>query len=133
MMSRLTVLFAGLLLGVLSMSMSLEAPRPPRNVQFGPNIMLGRPSNYEPAIAVNPLNPNNLVAAFFDPGRDICRSAFTIDGGGTWSTGGLPPQSSNGKICGDPSLGADLLGNFYYAYINNSGDLEVAKSADGGQ
>ncbi len=72
-MTRLSVplrfpltLSGGLLIGVLSLSSTLAPSQPPRNVQFGPNIMLGGTGSYEPAIAVNPLDPDNLVAGFFE-------------------------------------------------------------------
>jgi hypothetical protein len=121
-----------MLIALLFTGSALGAPQPPRPVQFGPNIMLSGASNFEPAIAVNPLDPNNLVAGFFDS-RSNCHSVFTTDGGQTWTAGGAPPQPNGGKICGDVSLAADLLGNFYYGYVNFQGNLEVAKSADGGQ
>ncbi len=116
---------------------------------FGPNIQIsdehisGRLiSQTEPTIAVNPANPQNLVAGFHDlfpKTQDfVCRVAFTIDGGSAWKLAGATPLETSGDFCSDPALAADANGNFYYAYLDiNFGsqrsDVVVAKSTDGGQ
>jgi hypothetical protein len=63
-------------------------------------------------IAINPLNPLNLIAAWNDygPGRS-CGLGYSFDGGGTWSTSwlrGVTPDGGNPLFdygAGDPSVG----------------------------
>ncbi len=116
---------------------------------FGPNIQISDEhiprrliSQTEPTIAVNPANPQNLVAGFHDlfpKTQDFaCRVAFSMDAGVTWTLGGVTPLETSGDFCSDPALAADLSGNFYYAYLDiNFGaersDVAVAKSTDGGR
>ncbi|HEV8337111.1 MAG TPA: sialidase family protein [Candidatus Polarisedimenticolia bacterium] len=121
------------------------------SVQFGPNIRLGGFGNrqVETSIAANPADSRNLVLGFMDTfpagsdPRQTCQSAFTTNGGATYTLGGTSPlqrlPTATGIACVDPSLTADLAGNFYFAYLNfNLGlpvpaDLFVAKSTDGGR
>ena len=125
---------------------------------FGPNIRLtGFDQSYvnavnqrEPAIAANPRDPNNLVTGFFDryptTQDPICGVSYSTDGGRTWNPGGATPVIPGSFLtCGDPSLSADLDGNFYYAYISGHGNRRgwgatgvkynvfVARSTDGGR
>src|SRR5712692_1613369 len=118
-------------------------------VKFGNNIMLSDEhfanrliSQTEPSIAVNPANPNNLVAGFHDlfpKTQDfVCRFTFTTDGGSNWTRGGATPLQTSGNFCSDPAIAADASGTFFYSYLDiNFGaqhsDVDVAKSTDGGQ
>ncbi len=99
-------------------------------------------SQTEPAIAVSPANGDNLVAGFHDlwPGiqDNVCRVSFTTDGGAAWTLGGATPLQAEGNFCSDPAIAADAGGNFYYAYLDINfggvrGDVDVAKSTDGGR
>jgi hypothetical protein len=59
------------------------------------------------------------------------------DGGHTWHSGFVPaaPDSYFGLApitAGDPALGVDRQGNFYYVGINNPG-IQINKSTDGGR
>src|SRR3989441_5098791 len=130
---------------------SLAPAKGPRNITFGPDgvVFPGQSSKLgqvEPGIAVNPADPLNLVAGFFEypsPLKSVpCRFAFTTDGGVTWSAGGSVPLQTQGDFCADPSIAADATGNFYYAYIDDSPgkgqsvgntNIQVAKSTDGGR
>jgi hypothetical protein len=99
-------------------------------------------SQTEPAIALSPADPGNLVAGFHDLfprlQDSVCRVSFTTDGGTTWTLGGATPLQAEGNFCSDPALAADADGNFYYAYLDINfgavqGDVSVAKSTDGGR
>jgi hypothetical protein len=58
------------------------------------------------------------------------------DGGNTWTSGFIPPPVNGTCTAGDPSVGVDRQGNFYYAHLacNASRNLGIAvsKSTDGG-
>jgi len=75
----------------------------------------------ETAITVDPNNTQHLMATWNDftnapfpnPGY-----GFSTDGGVTWQTGILRPDSTNGYDNGfDPSCAFDKLGNAFYVYI----------------
>jgi hypothetical protein len=118
----------------------------PVPITFGPNIQISGDQSYakridqqEPSVVANPRNPAHAVTGFHDQYPTIqdatCRTAVTFDGGATWTLGGIVPRISAGDVCADPSLAADLDGNFYFGYLNYEGPdfrIAVAKSTDGG-
>ncbi len=96
----------------------------------------------ETAICFNPLNPDNLVACFndFRLGDFGVGYGFSTDGGNTWVDNII--TSDTLIVAGDPSIVADLNGNFYIgmmaAYETTSGSgsdagMYVARSTDGGR
>src|SRR5262249_17471059 len=73
----------------------------------------------------------------------LVQTAWTIsgystshDGGKTWTSGFIPPAAGSTFTFGDPSLGVDQAGNFYYATLGDDGHnhltIQVNKSTDGG-
>lgn len=81
----------------------------------------------EVSIAVNPLNPNNIVVGFNDiispttPFRAIPSYAYSTDGGATWTYGGgLPRGTLTFEPFCDPWLAFDSSGYLYYVAL--SGD-----------
>jgi hypothetical protein len=90
----------------------------------------------EPAIAADPINPLNLVAAYMDMGDPVLTvrthvfmgHAWSRDGGLTWQSARLPVRESQN----DPSLVADRQGNFYLATLDFQFRLLGWKSRDGG-
>ncbi len=85
----------------------------------------------EMTIAVNPLNPDNLIA-----GANINIYYISTDGGYSWAEGALTSQYG---VYGDPCVIFDSLGNAFYAHLSNPIEGEwldrivVQKSTDGGQ
>lgn len=65
----------------------------------------------EPSIAIDPTNPNNIVA-----GSVIDFVHYSNDGGNTWNTKKL---TSEFGVWGDPVLVADSKGNFYYFHLSD--------------
>ncbi|HKQ96462.1 MAG TPA: sialidase family protein [Candidatus Polarisedimenticolia bacterium] len=92
----------------------------------------------ETTLVINPTNPQNLFAAWRDlrAGRAGIGYAASFDGGVTWSGGIVDDPAAD--IQYDPSVAADLLGNFYLAYGVDTpppvilSKTLVVKSTDGG-
>lgn len=79
-----------------------------------PNIRVSQPSSTDPnetSIAINPLDPNNLVA-----GANIRYYYYSTDGGYTWIQGNL---SSPLGVWGDPCVVFDLNGHCYFGHLSN--------------
>jgi len=69
----------------------------------------------EPSIAIDPTNPDRVVAASVLNGYH-----YSTDGGRSWTTGIL--ESSYG-VWGDPVVLADWKGNFYYFHLSDPSGL----------
>jgi hypothetical protein len=96
----------------------------------------------EPSIAVNPLNPQQVVAAF----QDNAHIAYSTDAGRTWqlATGIEPPDY---RVSGDVSvtyddqghaiicyMAFDRLGTYsYWGHNSSKNGLHIRRSMDGGQ
>ena len=96
----------------------------------------------EPSIAVNPNDPNQIVAAF----QDNAHIAYSMDAGKQWqlASGIAPP---NWRVSGDVSvtydnkghaiicyMAFDKLGSFnYWAHNSSRNGLHIRRSLDGGQ
>ena len=97
---------------------------------FGRNIVVTY--NDSTGIHVTP-NPNG-------PGLVTDRvllSGFSAsnDGGQTWKSGYMPPAANGSQTFGDPSVGVDRHGVFYFANLGASAThsaIQVNKSTDGG-
>lgn len=128
------------------------------NIGAGSNQGCVTPQN-EPAIAINPTNPSNIVVGMndyrlccVDDGEGRLRNdgggfaSVSLDGGKTWRSVILPglTKLSGGKgpfaftsSAGDPSLSFDSNGVLYYANMefsrtNPMSLVSVSKSKDGG-
>src|SRR6516162_5100369 len=131
----------------------------PRN--FGPNVLVNQnclnvtdptlqgraQAQNETAIAQNPLNPRQMVAGFNDyrRGDGTCGTAFSGNGGSSWTDSTLPNGFTRGgnfggvarqywQAGGDPSVAWDSRGNAYYAcqvfmrpgFVTNNPDTSSA-------
>ena len=65
----------------------------------------------EPSIAINPLNPNNIVA-----GNVMDAYHYSFDAGKTWVSKKLVSKQG---VFGDPCIVADKEGVFYYLHLAN--------------
>jgi len=66
----------------------------------------------EPSIAMNPNNPNIIVA-----GSVINYFHVSADGGLTWNTQSLVSPYG---VWGDPNIQVDNMGNFYFTHLSNT-------------
>ncbi|MGA9115745.1 MAG: sialidase family protein [Bacteroidota bacterium] len=95
---------------------------------------MNNPSSTDPeevSIAINPVNPLNLVA-----GANLHYYYSSTNGGLTWTQGTL---SSTYRVWGDPVVVFDHLGNTYFGHLSNPPSpgywidrIVVQKSTDGG-
>lgn len=98
-------------------------------VTNGNNIDVSNYPGYqgETTIAINPLNPLNMIAGSNNLGPNGFTNAFyTFDGGQTWIA---VPLGQNG----DPGVAFDNQGNAYFTYIDSNFGIGVKKSTDGGK
>lgn len=107
------------------------------------NVQLNRDATSqlqnEEQIAINPTDPDNMVAVWrdFRLGYRKVGWAYTFDGGETWTEGGLIPETHYAQQS-DPGITADSDGNFYAIVLSYTGSttqpngLIVLKSTDGG-
>ena len=72
-----------------------------------------RPGNFsEPSMAINPLNPSQVLAVFQVPATAV----YSEDSGENWQfASGTAPE--NYKISGDVSVSYDILGHAFLCYI----------------
>jgi hypothetical protein len=69
--------------------------------------------------------------------RFLSGYSVSNDGGKTWNSGSMPPIAGSIFTFGDPSVGVDRKGNFYFAGLGANAALQttiqVNKSVDGGR
>ena len=96
---------------------------------FGRNIVVGY--NNSVGIHVSPSGPGLIVDRV-----QISGYSASNDGGQTWKSGFLPPSHNASQTFGDPSVGVDRRGVFYYATLaadsTGRGTVQVNSSKDGG-
>jgi hypothetical protein len=96
---------------------------------FGKHVVLGYNNSAGLHVIPNPSGPGLIVDRV-----QLSGFAASGDGGQTWTNGFLPP-SPNGQTFGDPSVGVDRHGRFYYATLaadEAHGTIQVNSSIDGG-
>ncbi|HVQ34878.1 MAG TPA: sialidase family protein [Candidatus Bathyarchaeia archaeon] len=103
------------------------------NVDGSGSNIVGDAAN-EPSIAVNPLNPSNLVIAWrqFDSIASNFRQAgwaYTFDKGQHWT---FPGVLTPGVFRSDPVVDADGHGVFYYQSLKGNFLMDTFTSTNGG-
>jgi hypothetical protein len=115
-----------------SMALPTSAAAQPIPANFDASAMHGNEA--EDAIAVNPVNPSNVVTMSTLP--DVVSGLFegvSFDGGKTWTRQVIGTGAPLGEICCDEQLAWDRYGNLWMTYlVNTSGNVLVAVSTDGG-
>ena len=114
----------------------LRAAATPVNVDISQRHL----NESEEAIAVNPVNPRNIVTVTNVGHREAGLTAgmfegVSFDGGKTWTTKLIALGSGDplGDSCCDPSLSFDSHGNLFMTYLYQTEDqVPVALSTDGG-
>jgi hypothetical protein len=97
---------------------------------FGKNIVVGYNNSAGLHVIPNPSGPGLITDRV-----QISGFAASSDGGKTWTNGFLPGSSGTTDTFGDPSVGVDRHGTFYYANLaddNVHGTIQVNSSTDGG-
>ncbi len=122
------------------------------DVPLGPDVLCNQDqttqAQNEPSIAVNPTDPNHIIATSNDyrlrvdppPEHDVRAGYYvSFDGGNTWPGDGIIDISTipNTFAAGDPSIAIHDIHNVYYSYIafnrsTDDGGVAVSKSTDGG-
>jgi hypothetical protein len=137
-LALVTIILAASILRVHAQEQNLP-PAPQRFV----TTVTPKPGFFtEPSIAVNPLNPQQVVAAF----QDNAHIAYSTDAGRTWqpATGIEPPDY---RVSGDVSVTFDdqghaiicymafnRLGTYsYWGHNSSKNGLHIRRSMDGGQ
>ena len=112
---------------------------------------LYRNSETEPYIAVNPVNPDNMIAGWHQDrwsngGAQGTLAAYTFDGGFTWGIAGIPFSRCAGGAPGstgdfarasDPWISFGPDGTAYFMALvfnteNGENGMSIARSQDGG-
>jgi hypothetical protein len=123
---RISIVIAAALVLTSSVDVSNQSrlPRAP-----GAHIVTITPSGQsgsEPAIAVNPKNPNQVVGAA--GGR---WAAYSTDGGRTFTP--VQPAGEEGRAGGDVSLAFDDKGCVFLSFLSIANGIWVRRSPDGGR
>jgi len=114
---------------------------------FGTNVDASHEcgSQSETSIAINPVDPQNVIVGSNEIQRLPMRAMYSTDGGATFTGVDLPlplPRTNNGFDYGsDPGVAFDSAGHAYYSYIVvffsaggaiNGTEMAVTHSTDGG-
>ena len=97
---------------------------------FGNNVLVGYNSSANQPLVLNPNGTRSFVHRFL--------SGYSVshDAGRSWASGFIAPEPGSPFTSGDPSVGVDRAGSFYYASLSatktGQSDIIVGKSTDGG-
>ena len=99
---------------------------------FGRNIVVTYNDSTGIHVSPNPGGPGLIVDRVLLSGF-----ASSNDGGQTWTSGFMPPAAGAAETFGDPSVGVDRFGNFFFAQLADNaagrGAIVVNRSIDGGR
>src|SRR5690242_5553447 len=102
-----------LLLALAAISSSLFAQLPPKAPNSTVITLTPQPGYFtEPGIAINPNNPQQVVAVY----QDNAHAAYSFDAGRTWQTA-TGVESTGYRVSGDVSTTFDNQGHAFICYI----------------
>ena len=109
------------LASLLAFGVAAAGARPiPQNI----DISRAHGNEAEHAIAVNPTNPQNIVAmSTLSDAPFGLLEAVSFDGGQSWTTRIIGDGDRLGKACCDEQLAFDRFGNLWMAYLRNHSKL----------
>lgn len=128
--------------GAAAASVALTSLLSDRNIVVHPNVVVNPEgiidANNSPTVARNPTDPDNLVVVNrVDRPRFSAALHWSVDGGTTWRTTGLPlPRGKDRPFA--PDVAFSPSGVMYVTYVNLTGrgnvpeNLWMARSEDGG-
>ncbi len=104
------------------------------------NLSDGNVFDGEPYLAINPVNPQNMVVAWMSwqwQQQIVIRTRASFDRGTTWTEPVSIPHFSLTFQSADPSMVFDAAGNLFLSYVDyrknpDSGAVYIVKSSDGG-
>src|SRR5437588_4928760 len=134
MKSRKPVIASWVVLGLTATLLALPSLAGPSTTPANIDVSQRSTNESEETIAVNPLNPSNIVIVtnVVVPAAGMF-AAVSFDGGSTWTTRIIGNNDNLGAACCDPSLSFDEFGNLFLTYLFNVGNtVPVALSTDGG-
>lgn len=97
---------------------------------FGRNIVVTYNNSAGIHVSPNPTGPGLIVDRV-----QLSGFASSSDGGQTWKNGFMPPSAGASETFGDPSVGVDRRGVFYFANLAADtvhSTIQVNRSIDGG-
>ncbi|PKP23148.1 MAG: glycosyl hydrolase [Bacteroidetes bacterium HGW-Bacteroidetes-21] len=97
---------------LLALGLGLKAQHTNILISDVPSPEIPYDSPEEPSIAINPANPDHMIA-----GANLNHIYVTFNGGVTWSQSFL--SSASHGVWGDPCLAFDNFGHVYYLHLAN--------------
>jgi len=108
-----------------------------RAATVGPNVNVTRlgGNQAEPAIAIDPLDPNRVVELSNRERGVGMVLAVSGDAGATWTVSDWARRDRLGNACCDPTMSWDRYGNLFVGWLDSAdaGAVPIALSTDGGQ
>jgi hypothetical protein len=122
--------------GFTLLGMGTVGATPARAATVSPNVNITRRggNQSEPAIAIDPADPNHVVEL---SNRDFGAGlvlGVSRDGGASWSVSDFARRDAFGNACCDPTLSWDAFGNLFMGWLTlaDAGAIPIAISTDGG-
>ncbi len=99
----------------------LSSPHPPVPVAGAPrrqvDVSRAAGTQSEVSVALDPSDPNVLVAGSNSTSEEGIRAYTSLDGGSSWSSSRAPAQPPATRYASDPAVAVDRAGREYYAFL----------------
>jgi hypothetical protein len=121
---------------VLAIGQSSGAFAVSPGLTVGPNVDVSRfaDNESETTVAVNPVNPNNIVVVSNFQTADALMESVSFNGGASWSSRMIADGNDDlGVACCDPNGSFDEFGNYFLVYLDlRAKKVQSAYSTNGG-